>query len=55
MKHHTYNINFAIAAWEEGFEVWLADIESENDVLLNSLAAIHDAEGHMFMIKEETK
>ena len=44
---------FALVAIEEGFEVWVADIdEPENDVRMNTPEEIEDAEGHLFVIRK---
>ena len=50
-EHQTYNVMFAIAAFKEGLEVWLAD-PNEPDERLNHLNAIVDADGRLFVIKK---
>lgn len=49
--HYTYNVAFAFAAFEEGFEVWIAEPEPEDDTRLHNTLDIHDADGHLFKIK----
>ena len=50
-EHQTYRMLFAIAAFTEGLEVWLAD-PNEPDERLNHLNAIVDADGRLFVIKK---
>ncbi len=50
-EHVTYNIDFALAAFKEGFDVCVCHIE-DDDIKMWSLEDIEDAEGHLFSIKE---
>lgn len=49
MEHTTYNMTFALVAYTEGFEVYVA--HPEDDVRLWSESEIQDCEGHMFVVK----
>ena len=55
-EHHTYNMMFAIAAFQEGLEVWVTSIHpKEWGVGLArqySLAEIVDCDGRLFVIKK---
>jgi hypothetical protein len=51
MEHTTYNIAFALAAFREGFDVYVCHIE-DDEVKMWTLEDIEDAEGHLFSIKE---
>ena len=49
-EHTTYNMTFAIIAFLEGLEVYVAHPE-DDDVRLWSVEEIQGAEDHMFVIK----
>jgi len=50
-EHQTSNLMFAIAAFKEGLEVWIAD-PTEPDERLHQLTDIVDADGRLFVIKK---
>jgi hypothetical protein len=50
MEHTTYNMTFALVAFAEGFEVYIAHPE-DDDVRMWSEDEIEDCEGHLFVIK----
>jgi len=51
-EHTTYNTSFALVAFEEGLEVYVAHPEDDDDRLW-SVEEIEEAEGHMFIIKKQ--
>ena len=51
--HITYNMTFALAAFAEGFEVYIAHPE-DDDVRMWSEDEIEESEGHLFVIKMDT-
>jgi len=53
MEHTTYNMTFALVAFAEGFEVYVAHPE-DDEVRMWSEDEIEEAEGHLFVIKMET-
>lgn len=50
IEYTTYNSRFAIVALKKGFDVWLLDVEPENDTQMFDADAIIDADGHLFLI-----
>lgn len=50
MEHTTYNMTFALVAFAEKLEVYVAHPE-DDDVRLWSEGEIQDCEGHMFVVK----
>jgi len=50
MEHTTYNMTFALVAFAEGLEVYVAHPE-DDDVRMWSEDEIEDCEGHLFVIK----
>ena len=53
ITYTTYNSSFAIAALKEGLDVWLFDVEPDNDAQMFDADAIIDADGHLFLICKE--
>ena len=53
-EHRTRSLMFALAAFQEGLEVWVAhpNLFSEPDQRLHSLAEIVDCDGRLFVIKK---
>ena len=56
-EHETNNLMFAMAALQEGLEVWVTHphLFSEPMQRLHSLAEIVDCEGRLFVIKKENR
>ena len=50
MEHTTYNMTFALVAFAEGLEVYIAHPE-DDDCRMWSEDEIEDCEGHMFVVK----
>ncbi len=50
IEYTTYNGCFGIVAFKKGFDVWLLDVEPENDTQMFDADAIIDADGHLFLI-----
>lgn len=53
-EHSTYNISFALVAFDEGFDVYVAHPDDET-VLLKSTEEIEDADGHLFVVVKTYK
>ena len=50
-EHTTYNDEFALHALAEGFKVYVAHPEDDDDQLFNAWQ-IEDAKGHLFVIRK---
>ena len=53
-EHYTYNMTFALVAFEEKFAVYCCHPDDDN-VRLWSPKDIEDCEGHLFLITEHKK
>ena len=52
-EHQTYNMMFAIAAFQEGLEVWVTSTHPDVELVkLYCLAEIVDCDGRLFVIKK---
>lgn len=51
IEHITYNVDFAVAAYWEGFKVYVGHPDAQDeDVRMSSQKEIEEADGHMFII-----
>ena len=51
-EHTTYNGEFALQALAEGFKVFIAHPDDEDDQVFNAWE-IADANGHLFVVRKE--
>ena len=56
LEHQTYNMLFAVAAFQEGLEVWVTSTHPDIDLIkLHDLAEIVDCNGRLIVIKKGEK